>query len=106
MRRIAAYLGLEIADTLWPELIEAAGFDAMKAQADTLLPHAQHAWNGGSSRFMNKGKNGQWRDLFLSSDLARYADAVAKHFTPDLTRWVSLGQSAQNEQLAGLPERQ
>jgi aryl sulfotransferase len=70
----------------------------MKAQGDALLPHAQHAWNGGSSRFMNKGKNGQWRDLFSSSDLARYADAVNKHFTPDLARWVSLGQTAeQNE---------
>jgi aryl sulfotransferase len=54
MRRIAAYLGIEIAETLRPELIEAAGFDAMKAQGDALLPHAQHAWNGGSSRFMNK----------------------------------------------------
>jgi aryl sulfotransferase len=46
MRRIAAYLGIEIAETLWPELIEAAGFDAMKAQGDALLPHAQLLLDG------------------------------------------------------------
>lgn len=64
----------------------AAGFDAMKTQADALLPHAQQAWNGGSSRFMNKGANGRWRDVLSPSDLARYADAVNKYFAPDLAR--------------------
>jgi aryl sulfotransferase len=106
MRRIAAYLGIEIAEALWPELVDAAGFDAMKTQADVLLPHAQQAWNGGSSRFMNKGTNGRWRDVFSASDLARYADAVNKYFAPDLARWVSRGQSAdQREQLTSSPER-
>lgn len=95
MRRIAAYLGIEIADALWPELIEAAGFDAMKAQGDMLLPHAKQVWNGGSSRFMNKGMNKQWRGVFSPGDLARYDDAAGVHFTPDLARWVSMGHLAE-----------
>jgi aryl sulfotransferase len=82
-------------------LIEAAGFNAMKAQGDALLPHAKHAWSGGSSRFMNKGINGQWRDVFSPDDLARYDDAVNMYFTPDLARWVARGQLA--ERAGGRP---
>lgn len=92
MRRVAAYLGIEIPEALWPELVEAAGFDAMKIQGDALLPHAQHVWNGGSSRFLNKGSNGGWQDVVLPDDLARYDRAVDAHFASDLADWVANGR--------------
>jgi hypothetical protein len=56
---------------------------------------------------MSKGTNERWRDMFSPSDLARYADAMDKHFATDLARWVSFGQSAQqSEPLTRSPERQ
>ncbi|MET1027737.1 MAG: sulfotransferase domain-containing protein, partial [Dongiaceae bacterium] len=92
MRRIAAYLGIEISETLWPALIDAAGFGAMKTQGDLLLPIARQVWDRGSSRFFNSGTNGQWRDVFSPADLACYDRLVSTHFTPDLARWVAHGR--------------
>src|SRR5262249_9723258 len=94
MRRIAAFLGIEIAESLWPDLIAAAGFDAMKASGDTLLPHAQQTWNGGSSRFLNKGTSGQWQNVFSLDLLARYDEAVTRHFPCDLADWIQHGRLA------------
>ncbi|MGE0684554.1 MAG: sulfotransferase domain-containing protein [Candidatus Binatia bacterium] len=92
MRRVAAYLGIEIADSLWPELIQAAGFKTMQAQGDVLLPHAKHAWNGGAARFFNKGTNGRWRNVVSPSDLTRYEEAIDVHFPPDLAYWIEKGR--------------
>ena len=40
MRRIAKFLDIEVAETLWPKLIAAAGFEAMKSKAAELMPSA------------------------------------------------------------------
>ena len=37
IRRIADFLDIDIPATLWPEIVAAAGFDAMKAQGEMLL---------------------------------------------------------------------
>jgi aryl sulfotransferase len=98
MRRIAAYLGIEIPESLWPELIDAAGFEKMKAQGDLLFPIAQQVWDRGSSRFFNKGTNGRWLDVFSPDDLARYDHLVSTCFTPDLARWVAHGRLGSDQQ--------
>jgi aryl sulfotransferase len=92
MRRIAAFLGIEISKTLWPRLIDGAGFETMKGQGDLLLPIAQHVWDRGSSRFFNKGTNGRWRGVFSPADLARYDHLASTYFTPDLAHWVAHGR--------------
>jgi len=92
MRRIATYLGIEISETLWPALIGAAGFEAMKAQGDLLLPIAQQVWDCGSSRFFHGGTNGRWREVFSPYDLARYDHLASTRFTPDLAHWVAHGR--------------
>ena len=76
MRRIAEFLNIDIPATLWPELIAAAGFEAMKAQGEALLPHLHRAFDGGAARFLHKGTNGRWQGAVLSADLARYDDQV------------------------------
>lgn len=70
MRRIANFLAITVAEDLWPELVEAAGFEAMKRQADALMPGAIDTWEGGGNTFLNKGTNGRWRDVFRAEDLA------------------------------------
>ena len=40
MRRIAAHLRIDVAEDRWPELVEAATFDSMRARADDLVPDA------------------------------------------------------------------
>jgi hypothetical protein len=94
MRHVADFLGIEIAESLWPELIEAAGFDAMKRQGDALIPEAKHLWGeDGANRFFNRGKNGRWKDVVRMADLDRYGAKVREAFSPDLADWIEHGRS-------------
>lgn len=94
MRRVAAFLGIEVDAALWPELIAAAGFETMKEQGAALLPQAGLVFDGGSTWFLNKGSNGRWRDVFRPDDLARYDAMVAANFSPDLAHWLANGRLA------------
>jgi aryl sulfotransferase len=92
MRRIAEFLGIEIAPDVWPELVEAAGFSAMKAAATDLMPTAGNIWKGGGKTFINQGTNGRWQDVVRPKDLERYSHRVAQEFTPGLAAWCEHGR--------------
>lgn len=94
MRRVADFLDIEIPDDLWPRLVEAAGFDAMKRSADDLLPGAGNTWKGGAGTFLHKGTNGRWREIYRSDDLARYDQRIATEFSPALAAWCEHGRLA------------
>jgi aryl sulfotransferase len=94
MRRIAAFLNLDVSDDLWPSLVDAATFARMKADGDVLIPHAHMVYRGGPSRFLYKGSNGRWRGVYRPEDLAHYDAAVKLHFTSDLARWAAEGWRA------------
>lgn len=92
MRRIAAFLGIELPEDVWPQIVEAAGFEAMKGNADTLLPGAGTSWKGGGRTFLHKGTNGRWREVYRPEDLAEYERRVAREFTPGLAAWCEGGR--------------
>jgi aryl sulfotransferase len=100
MRRVAEFLGIEVADDLWPSLVEAAGFDAMKREAAALIPMAEHMWDGGAQRFMHKGTNGRWRDVVAEEDLAIYEAKIRAELPPGLADWLENGRL-----VAGDPEQ-
>lgn len=91
MRRIAAFLAIEVPETVWPSLIEAASFEAMKQQGGELVPSAQFVFEGGSSSFFNKGINGRWQGVLSVGDLALYEQKVKQSFSPGLAAWVEHG---------------
>ena len=91
MRRIADFLSIEVSDTLWPVLVEAATFETMKRNGATLMTGAEAIFEGGSDRFLFKGTNGRWRDVMTAEDLALY-DQVAGRMTPGLARWLEQGR--------------
>lgn len=92
MRRLAAFLEIEISEAIWPSLIEAAGFEAMKKNGEKILDFAARLFEGGSARFLHKGTNGRWRDVVANEDLAIYDAKVKAEFTPALARWVENGR--------------
>jgi aryl sulfotransferase len=92
MRRIADFLEITIPEALWPELVEAAGFESMKSNAAELMPSAGDIWQGGGNTFINKGTNGRWRDIYSQEDLAAYDDRVKEEFSPELARWLEFGR--------------
>ena len=92
MRRIAKFLDIEIAEDIWPAIIEAAGFDAMKKKSAELLPGADGIWHGGGKTFLHKGTNNRWREVYRAEDLAEYDRRVAREFSPALAAWCEGGR--------------
>ena len=92
MRRVARFLDIDVAESLWPKLITAAGFEAMKSKAAELMPNAGDIWQGGGDTFLHKGVNGRWRDVFDEQDLARYEAKARQEFSPELAHWLEYGR--------------
>lgn len=91
MRRLAGILGIEVAESLWPELIEAAGFASMKRNADQLAPEVNNgAWLS-NSQFFHKGTSGQWHDVLSEGNLALYDATKVDRMGPLLTEWMEQG---------------
>ena len=92
MRRIANFLDIATPENLWRDIVEAAGFDAMKSKADQLMPTAGNIWKGGGQTFLYKGTNGRWRDVCAPEDLELYDAKVASQFSPALANWIENGR--------------
>jgi aryl sulfotransferase len=91
MRRIAAFLGIEHDDAIWPELVRMATFDSMKEEAKSRSDAMAMIFEGGSDRFFFKGTNGRWRDVLTTDDLGLYETAASK-LDPELRDWLENGR--------------
>jgi hypothetical protein len=88
MRRIADWLGITVPEELWPELVAAATFDAMRSKAGRLAPESGHGLWRDAQRFFDTGKSGKWRDVLTQDDLDRYAERVRGLESPELVAWL------------------
>ncbi len=94
MRRIADFLDIKTPEDLWPELVAAAGFNAMKSKSKELMPSAHMLFQGGGDSFLHKGTNGRWEGVVDPEDLGRYDAKVKAEFSPALANWVANGRMA------------
>jgi len=94
MRRIASFLDEHIDEQLWPSLVAAADFKAMRAAGADLMPQINTMFREGAERFFHKGVNGRWRDILTSDDLAAYDAKVRAKLTPGLANWLENGRLA------------
>ncbi|MSP41774.1 MAG: sulfotransferase domain-containing protein [Alphaproteobacteria bacterium] len=92
MRRVAAALGIEVAEKLWPVLIRAAEFENMKKNSDRLAPDAETGIWKEPGNFFNKGENGQWREIFSAEELAGYEKVMRERLDPELANWIENGR--------------
>lgn len=92
--RIAQFLDAPVQEPLRSELVEAAGFNAMKAARDLLMPpsSSEAHWGVDTAQFLFKGTNGRWQDALSPPDLAAYDKHIRSEFSPDLARWVEHGR--------------
>lgn len=92
MRRVARFLDIDVADSLWPELVAGAGFEAMKARGDELIPMAKAIWGDeGAQRFFDKGTSRD-RSVLRQADLDLYDRKVERSFGPELAEWIAHGR--------------
>lgn len=89
MRYLAGRLGIDVAEDMWPELVRAASFDHMRAEAKRFAPEIS-IWHD-PAKFFNRGANGQWWELLDSGDLRRYTERVGRLADRDLVAWAHGG---------------
>ena len=94
MRRVAAFLNIEIPESKWPSVVQRCTFEAMRNTDAGESDPMSMAFEGGVKGFIFKGTNGRWRDVLNAEDLAAYQRHVAETLPADAARWVEFGRSA------------
>jgi hypothetical protein len=89
MRMLAKRLAIDVPETRWPDLVEAASFEHMRDRADRVAPDTTNAiWHDNES-FFHRGMSGQWRALLDEADVERYFARIRMLGTPsDLVAWL------------------
>jgi aryl sulfotransferase len=93
MRRVADFLDISVPPDVWPELVEAAGFDVMRRDGQTLMGNVAAIFQGGSSRFFHKGTSVRWRGVFRVEDLVLYEAKLTAGLSPACAQWVTNGRA-------------
>ena len=97
MRRVAHALGIDIDEAKWPELVKAATFEDMKANADRTAPDAHHGIWINNSQFFHKGENAQWRGALSDASLQLYDEVTRARYEPVLLSWLENGSGARGD---------
>jgi len=91
VRRIAAFLEIDVPEQAWDGIIKAVSFAEMKRQGGLYAPEGGQLWKGGAETFMHKGTNNRWRDVLSDEELALYDAACKRALTPDCREWLENG---------------
>jgi aryl sulfotransferase len=91
MRRMAAFLEIEVPEDAWPEIVEAVSLKQMRSKGELYAPGGGGFWKGGAATFLNKGTNGRWRDVLSDDELALYDAACDRALSPDCRKWLEEG---------------
>ena len=92
MRSLAAWLGIEVPEDRWPNVVHACRFETVKADPSKVVgAQLETFWHGGAQTFINKGTNGRWKDVLNADELALYEEAMRKTLPPDCARWLEQG---------------
>lgn len=95
MRELAAFLGIEVPESLWPQTVERCGLEQMRD--DPTNEGMELAFEGGAAGFFFQGTNGRWRDVLTPEQLDRYDCLVADGLPADAARWMEHGSLALGE---------
>ena len=87
MRRIARHLAIGVPEARWPGLVEAAGFERMRARAEQLAPDAAGLLKD-PARFFRRGTSGAARELLSDAEIGRYRARVEAMAPSDLLDWL------------------
>jgi aryl sulfotransferase len=92
MQRVADFLQIEISEALWPQLVQAASFEAMRRDALQIAPHLMGLFAKGAETFFFKGTMGRWRGVLSQEDLELYEVKVRALLSPACAEWTEHGR--------------
>ena len=93
MRRLADRLGITMPEDRWPELVQAATFDDMRARAQLLAPDPADIMKDRDA-FFRRGTSGAGEEVLSQEELAHYRDRVAGRGPPEVVAWLHHGRRA------------
>ncbi|MGD9540500.1 sulfotransferase domain-containing protein [Methylocystis sp.] len=94
MRQLSAFLGIPIDEAIWPSLVAAGRFDAMKTIGEEVAPGAHLGEWSDANAFFKMARRGQWRDALSPANLALYEKLSAERLDPNLKAWLEGGARA------------
>jgi aryl sulfotransferase len=89
VRRIAAFLDIEIHEAGLPAMLEALSLTSMRAEAIQ-----RHGDPERAARFFFKGTNGRWRDELTPEEVALYEETASAVLAPECRAWLEHGGPA------------
>ena len=92
IQRVADFLDISSRPNLWPQLVQAATFESMRQDGDTLMGATAPLFKEGSRGFFFKGTNGRWQDVVREEDLTLYDAKLRAILPPACVQWVSQGR--------------
>lgn len=91
VRRIAAFLDVELDDAALATVVRESHIDRMREVAEQQGGLLDEFFEGGAKRFYFKGTNGRWRDVLDPDDLALYEAAKQRVLEPACAQWLERG---------------
>lgn len=92
IRRIAAFLEIEIDESKWDEIVEHCTFEWMKENGEKAVPMRGVMWIGGAQTFIHKGTNGRWKERLKSEDCAQYETRARAELGSRCAHWLATGE--------------
>ncbi|CEL97768.1 unnamed protein product [Vitrella brassicaformis CCMP3155] len=102
MRRVAAFLGIPIDETVFEKQVEHCTFEYMREYAHLFAPAGGSLWEGGARVFFHKGTNNRWQDVLTPEQLSRY-EAKAANLPPGCAHWLATGDFADKDDIGRKP---
>ena len=87
MRRLAGRLNISIPESKWPELVQAASFATMRAQADDVLP-TNSGIHKSSTAFFRRGSSGAGAEELTAPELSLYRQRAVELAQADALAWL------------------
>lgn len=75
------------------QLVRAATFNNMKANAERFAPSGGKGFFKSDSAFFHSGSNGQWAGVLSDDEIARYDTMMAASLTPEERAWLEYGSA-------------
>ena len=101
MRRLAARLGITVAEGAWPALVQAATFEGMRGRADLLVPTS--GLFKSNAAFFRRGTSGAGREILSDDEIAGYHARAAQLAPADLLAWLHSPGQSRNYRSEGMP---
>ena len=69
----------------------------MKTNAERFAPSGGKGFFKSDAGFFHSGKQGQWKDVLTTEELAAYDAIMDAHLSPEIRAWLEYGEAAKEK---------